>query len=201
MKQPSVYLLVESAYRDALVEHGKLPWGHTQADQLETADFVFLWLTEEPVTARAALDLGFSVYYEKPIFIAASSAEASHRAATDLGISLRLFSRMPVLSGHSIRDAYGTLLADTDIRVPDAHLVVRTSEDGVCSACGSSYKKGDSVRFSHLYGALHIDCYARRKNPSTVDAAIFHAELVKALREDNARLEARLREVTASAPL
>ena len=86
--------------------------------------------------------------------------------------------------------AYERIMADLDVTFERGMARIESRYGGQCAYCRSAYKEGETIFWSKPQGGMHVDCHARWQNegqdPNTV---VFNAELVHALRVENADLE------------
>ena len=196
MKEPLRVFIIgvhSSEEWELLSTNGVLPWGHRRSQGLEKADAAFLWLGDGRVRANDAFLVGVATELHILLYAGAKNSETISAGIKDLDWGL--FHR-PTSTGTDVRDAYERVMADVDINPAAVHYDLTTAvAHSICEACGSSISPGNPIRSSRHYGKQHVDCYESRKNPHKADAAIFHAGLIAVLREDNARLEAEIREL------
>jgi hypothetical protein len=196
-KNPRV-LILGSTEHDLTVAP---PFNHVPVEEAREADAVYLWMARPKVEApvwedffkgtRVMFKLGQAQSLFKPVYIGSADAPLE----LDFQKDLRVIRRK---QGIGPRNAYELLMADLDVTLPEEDEVLhdqRSSAIVRCSACVSLFNVGERVtQVRNVKGLFqyHTDCYFRMTDPEQVNAAIFHAGLVEALRKDNAKLEAEL---------
>lgn len=182
--------LTGAVLKDFEPQVGSLPWGHTPVNKVCDAEAVFVWLRWGGAPTSVIFDIGAAHALGIPIFIGAMQRDLLDylpfevvKAAGGVRISVR---DVPL-------KAYEDVMADADLTARKVFTAVTSPVRGTCKACHSSYSPGDRVMVRQQYGALHVDCYERQRAPGAAHIALFNAELVAAVREENARLEGLLR--------
>ena len=186
-----------------------LPWGHTlvgpfssptapetrrshagleqlRTKALKSSDFVFAWLSNAAHFMDAGLELGAAYSLDKPIILAVPDKKLLAKIPRFVSAAWK------VVVNQNVVDAYELVTADMDVTFEKGFSIVAAGAWGRCVACQSSYHVGQSIYWSKQRGGYHEDCYVRAHRPENVSAALFNAELIQALREENARLEYRL---------
>lgn len=173
-----------------------LPWGHRAEPVLKNADAVFVWVDRSnALTAPLGFALGEAYCENIPVYFSAPTQQLLDEVHKNLGKLLAFRDRLRSQVGTDPKDGYERVMADADVLRPELYRLAPSSLAESCSSCGGRFKPNVQIRLSHLR-ALHVDCYERRINPAYADPAVFTAELVGALREDNAKLEAEIRRLS-----
>lgn len=193
IEQPSVYLVSGTlAWVDRLFTsmpiggQNLLPYGHVHTTDLDEADAAFLWV-DSPLPKHTVFELGRVASHGCALLVGSCTRALLGEVDEIIGAQGSVLSSDPL-------EAYRTMMADLDIRLPQVFRHRIASMDGRCRRCRGTYRAGEEIRYSPSAGGYHKDCYERHLNRNPTEA-IFNAELVEALRRDNAALEEELRTV------
>lgn len=154
--------------------------------QLRTADAVFVWLSNFQ-QADLGIEVGIAHESRIPVYVAASREEFLQSVPLLDHVIKKSVIQPTALEG------FREVMADVDVTFRDrAPRLSMARQAGRCVACQSGYEANASLFWVKDLGGMHPDCFwqADIRTAGTLAAMPFNAELVAALREDNARLEA-----------
>lgn len=151
---------------------------------IERADAVFVWVTG-PLSRSSYFDLSYAYASLKYIVVCAQGKNA----IIDNPVLLDINSRPNFQYALDIRTAYEIAMEGVSPQDADKFVQMTAKYGGTCRGCGGPYGIGATIMWARKKGVYHKHCYDLNQSNENREAAMFSAELVKALQDRNAELE------------